>query len=189
MSKEAKARILINDLLQRAGWRFFGDNERQANIALEANVKLKKKDLDELGDDFENTKNGFVDYLLLDGNGFPLAVLEAKAEKHNPLIAKEQARNYAHSQNVRFVLLSNGNLHYFWDLEQGNPTLITEFPNPESFEHFKVFSPNPSALVNEKIDEDYIAITQNPGYRNDASWQDSGTRADYIRDTGLGIPV
>ena len=27
----------------------------------------------------------------------------------------------AKSQNCRCVILSNGNLHYFWDLERGNP--------------------------------------------------------------------
>ncbi|MBU1736317.1 MAG: type I restriction enzyme HsdR N-terminal domain-containing protein, partial [Verrucomicrobia bacterium] len=136
MQKEAKARILINDLLRRSGWRFFDDENGPANIALETNVKLKKKALDALGEDFEKTANGFVDYLLLDERGFPLAVLEAKSEKYDPFIGKEQARKYAHSQNVRFVILSNGNLHYFWDLEQGNPVLITEYPNPESFGHF-----------------------------------------------------
>ena|SRR5438132_4914129 len=71
MPKEAKARILINDLLRRSAWRFFDDETGRANIALEANVKLKKKALDELGDDFDKTANGFIDYLLLDGRGFP----------------------------------------------------------------------------------------------------------------------
>jgi len=32
MPKEAKARILINDLLQRSGWRFFDDETGPANI-------------------------------------------------------------------------------------------------------------------------------------------------------------
>ena len=53
MPKEAKARILINDLLRRSGWRFFDDESGTANVALEANVKLRKKTLDDLGDDFD----------------------------------------------------------------------------------------------------------------------------------------
>ena len=69
MQKEAKARILINDLLQRSAWRFFDDATGPANIALEAHVTFKKKTLDALGDDFEKTANGYVDYLLLDERG------------------------------------------------------------------------------------------------------------------------
>jgi type I restriction enzyme, R subunit len=185
MIKEAKARILINDLLRRSGWRFFDDENGPANIALEAQVKTKKKTLDALGEDFEKTANGYVDYLLLDERGFPLAVLEAKSEKYDPLVGKEQARKYAHSQNVRFIILSNGNLHYFWDLEQGNPVLITELPKPESFGHFNAFKPNPGALVSEKVETDYVAITQNPGYRNDPRWDDAGRRDAFVEDTGL----
>ncbi|MBS0264566.1 MAG: hypothetical protein JSS02_21710, partial [Planctomycetes bacterium] len=99
MAKEARARVRINDLLSRSGWRFFDDERGSANIALEANVKLKKKTLDELGDDFEKVPRGFVDYLLLDDRGFPIAVLEAKSEAHDPLVGKEQARKYARSLN------------------------------------------------------------------------------------------
>lgn len=185
MQKEAKSRILINVLLQRSGWRFFDDDTGPANIALEANVKLKKKALDALGNDFEKTANGFVDYLLLDDRGFPISVLEAKSEKFDPLVGKEQARRYAHSQNVRFVMLSNGNLHYFWDLEQGNPVLITEFPTPESLDRFHTFKPNPDTLVREKVDADYIAVTQNPNYRNDPRWNDTAQREAFIKDTEL----
>jgi type I restriction enzyme R subunit len=111
METEAKARVRIDGLLKRAGWRFFDDAKGPANIALEANVKIEKKEIDDFGDDFEKTVNGFVDYLLLDTKGFPCAVLEAKFEEIDPLVGKEQARKYARSLNVRFVILSNGNLH------------------------------------------------------------------------------
>jgi type I restriction enzyme R subunit len=69
MQKEAKARILINDLLRRSGWRFFDDESGPANVTLETHethVKLKKKTIDAFGDDFEKTASGYVDYLLLD---------------------------------------------------------------------------------------------------------------------------
>ena len=110
MHKEAKARILINDLLSRSGWRFFGAKSGPANISLEACVTLtlKQKTLNELGDDFEKTTRGAVDYLLLDQGGFPAAVLEAKSERFDPLVGKEKARTYASSLNARFVILSNG---------------------------------------------------------------------------------
>src|ERR1022692_4934869 len=119
--KEATARIKINKLLESAGWRFFADGSAPANICLEPSVTIKTTDLDALGDNFEKTSKGYIDFLLLDARGFPFIVLEAKAEDKNPLVAKEQARKYARSQNCRCVILSNGNMHYFWDLDRGNP--------------------------------------------------------------------
>ena len=94
MPKEAQARIKINKLLEAAGWRFFNSSEGNANIALEPHVKLTQAQVDAMGNDFETTSKGFIDFLLLDENGFPLLVLEAKAEDKNPLIGKEQARKY-----------------------------------------------------------------------------------------------
>ena len=102
MSKEASARIKINNLLQNAGWRFFNDDIGNANIQLEANVKITKHQLDDLGNNFEKTTNGFVDFLLLDDKGFPLVVLEAKREGKNPLDGKEQARRYANKLNDNY---------------------------------------------------------------------------------------
>jgi len=185
MQKEAKARILINNLLCRSGWRFFSDESGPANIALETHVKLKKQALNDLGEDFEKTTNGFVDYLLLDKLGFPMALLEAKSGKFDPLVGKEQARRYAHSQAVRFVILSNGNLHYFWDLEQGNPTLITEFPTPDSLGHLRAFKPNPEGLVSEKVEADYVALTQHPNYSDDPRWNDPAQCQAFLQETEL----
>ena len=89
--KEATSRIKINRLLEAAGWRFFPDGKMLANIQLEPKVTIKIAELDALGNDFEKTAKGFIDFLLLDSRGFPLIVLEAKAEDKNPLVGKEQA--------------------------------------------------------------------------------------------------
>ncbi len=55
MSKEAKARIKINKLLEEAGWRFFDTEEGNVNIVLENRAKLTQIELDEFGEDFEQT--------------------------------------------------------------------------------------------------------------------------------------
>jgi type I restriction enzyme R subunit len=185
MSKEAKARIKINKLLEEAGWRFFDSKEGRANIVLENKTKLTQTELDEFGEDFEKTKNGFIDYLLLDDKGFPFIVLEAKKEEINPLFAKEQARKYAQSQNCRFVILSNGNLHYFWDLQRGNPNIIAKFPKPEMVIGYTEFKPNPEALVNETVKEDYIVKTQQPDYASDPRYIDESQRSAFIEENKL----
>ncbi|MBF0377266.1 MAG: DEAD/DEAH box helicase family protein [Desulfamplus sp.] len=178
-AKEAKARIKINRLLEEAGWRFFDidngkkDNAKtkiKANVLLENNVKITVNAINELGEDFEKTKNGFIDFLLLDSDGYPFIVLEAKSEDKNPLFGKEQARRYAISQNCRFVILSNGNIHYFWDLERGNPNIISRFPSPETAVSYSNFKPNCKTLFNEHVADDYIALTQKHDYKLDPAF-------------------
>ena len=182
---EATARIKINRLLEEAGWRFFSDGDKPANICLEAGVTIRTSDIDTLGNDFEKTSRGSVDFLLLDEKGFPLIVLEAKSEQKEPLIGKEQARKYARSQNCRFVILSNGNLHYFWDLESGNPHLITSFPSPDSVGSYKRIVPDSRRLIGEKVERDYIVLTQRPGYASEAGWKMENERDAYIQANKL----
>jgi len=183
--KEATARIKINKLLEAAGWRFFAVGNAPANIRLEPSVTIKSADLDALGENFEKAGRGFVDFLLLDAKGFPLIVLEAKAEDKNPLIGKEQARKYARSQNCRFVILSNGNLHYFWDLERGNPHIITSFPTPDSVIGYQKVTPSPRRLTAEQVGDDYIVLTQRPGYQAEAGWRNDAERPGYIQANKL----
>jgi type I restriction enzyme, R subunit len=146
MSNEAKARIIINRLLEVAGWRFEDTAEGLANIQLEAGVKFG-----DLGDYLENAvsrsgQKGAIDFLLLDKDKKPLVVLEAKRATIDPLSAKEQARKYAASVGARFIILSNGESHYFWDTQFGNPKTIISFPTPDSITQFQEYKPNPDEL-------------------------------------------
>ena len=182
---EATARLKINKLLEAGGWRFFAEGDKPANIRLESSVTIKQSDLDALGHDFEKTKKGFVDFLLLDSRGFPLIVLEAKSEDKNPLVGREQALRYARSLNCRFVILSNGNLHYFWDLERGNPNTITTFPTPDSASRYREVEPDPTHLVREPVRDDYIALTQRPNYASEAAWKNEAERPGFIEANKL----
>ena len=183
--KEAAARIKINKLLENAGWRFFADAKGPANIQLEPSVTVKTQDLDALGENFEKSSKGFIDFLLLNEKSFPFIVLEAKAEDKSPLVGKEQARKYAKSQNCRFVILSNGNLHYFWDLERGNPYVITAFPTPTSVTGYQKTTPDPKRLIEEVVEDDYVVLTQRPNYATEAAWKNEGERTRFIELNGL----
>lgn len=186
-AKEAQARVKINKLLEDAGWRLLDGDGGPANVVLENNVKLTPADVDGLGKDYEKTRNGFIDFLLLDSHSFPLVVLEAKSEDHNPLDGKEQARNYANAQHARFIILSNGNLHYFWDLEQGNPTIITRFPTEQSLTQRQQYRPDPAQLAAELILDDYILVTQYPDYKRDPRWSNPQRRAELMQERDLKL--
>lgn len=184
-AKEAKARIKINKLLEAAGWRFFDDENGSANIQVEANVKITKKQFDDFGENFEKVKNGFIDFLLLDEHGKPFIVLEAKSEDKDPLVGKEQARAYAKSNFVKYVILSNGNIHYFWNIYKGNPQIILSFPTYESVRESKALNADPSRLYNEEITSDYIAVVREPRYVEAPEYKNPDTRAQYLKDRGL----
>lgn len=178
--KEAGARIKINKLLEQSGWRFEDNEKGKANIRLEPGIVYT-----ELGDDFEQTKHGFIDFLLLDKDGRPLVVVEAKKANIEPLSAKEQARNYARNVNARFIILSNGNLHYFWDTKLGNPETISRIPTQESISQYEEYIPNPLELAAAYVDENYVIDTQLPGYSRDPDFINDYTRPRYLKDHNL----
>lgn len=177
---EAQARIKINRLLEEAGWRFFDDEAGRANIVLESHTKL-----DDLGDDFEHTKNGYIDFLLVNDNQKPLIVLEAKREKIEPLSAKEQARAYAIAQKAKYVILSNGNIHYLWDIETGNPERIAAFPTLASIQQYAAYKPEPAKLVAEPVEKDFIVLTQLHNYLDYPEYHDLNKRDNFNKNHKL----
>ncbi len=96
------------------------------------------------------------------------------------MVGKEQARRYARAQNCRFVILSNGNLHYFWDLERGNPYIIISFPTPESVIGYSTVKPDPKRLVDERVGDDYVVLTQRPQYAAEAAWKNEAERSGFV---------
>ena len=183
--KEAQARIKINKLLEESGWRLVDDSNGPATVVLEGKVKITHNAADDMGEDYEKTTKGFIDYLLLDDRGYPLIILEAKSEDKNPLAGKEQARKYARGQNCGYVILSNGNIHYFWDIEKSNPSIITKFPSQQSVKNYSAYKPQPERLISEKISEDYIVLTQKPNYSQIPEYQDPKTTEQFIHANKL----
>ena len=189
MNKEALSRIKINKLLEDAGWRFFDNEKGKANIQLEPNIKLKQSDIDSLGENFEKTKNGFVDYLLLDEYGRPFVVVEAKKESIHPLDAKKQARKYANQLRAKYVILTNGNMHYFWNLEKGNPEMITTFPTYESLKESKALTSDTNNVANMNIDKYFIALSQDPYLTQSSAWKTGNDKIlfKYCCDKGFRV--
>lgn len=186
MNNEAHARIKINKLLEDSGWRFFDTDKGSANILLENHVKISQTNIDEWGNDYEKVKGGALDFLLLDSNGKPCCVLEAKKESIHPLAAKEQARKYAKTVEAQYVILSNGIVHFFWDVTKGNPKPIFKFPSPEEIGAIKDWQPDREALANEPVDEDFIVQVQMPDYATRPEWQGNVKNSkDFIWSNGL----
>ena len=144
MSKESYSRLKINKLLEESGWILIDTPEQKKNVDTEPNVKYGN------GGD-----GGFIDYLLFDKKGFPLVVIEAKKEERDPLVGKEQARTYAMNIKARFIILSNGNIHYLWDIQSGNPRVINVFPTQETLIGYEEYKPkNSKEELEQRIEEE-----------------------------------
>ena len=76
-------------------------------------------------------------------------------------------------------------MHYFWDLQRGNPNIIATFPKPETVIGYTEFKPNAEALINETVKEDYIVKTQKPDYASDPRYIDESQRSAFIEENKL----
>ena len=166
MSTEPDARIIIDKLLREADWVMPGEDQ-PPNVTTEI-----KNDA------------GEADYVLLDSKGFPLCAIEAKRSAKSPLVGKEQARGYADSLKCRFILLSNSIQHYLWDLDQGSPFVIEQFPSQAQLEMRKNEF-NPPIDEHEDIENDYVTLTQFPKYKQHPDYLDEDNKDDFINKNKL----
>lgn len=130
---EAFSRILIDKALEFSGWDLL--NPRQVQLEF-------------------NNVGGRADYLLKDGLGRVLCVLEAKREDSDPYDAKEQAKGYAENLNAPFIILSNGREHWFWNFEradQRDAYRIERLPSREDLERLRLKNLQPPRPLESEI--------------------------------------
>lgn len=87
----------------------------------------------------EYGRNQFVDYVLLDSDGVPIALVEAKRTSRDALAGKRQAADYADQIKRRFgvdpfIFLTNGTEIWFWDRERYPPRRVSGFYTLEDLE-------------------------------------------------------
>ncbi len=123
MPQETDARIIIDRLLREAGW----DIEDKAQVSTEEATRDPQSPS-------TPGAGGRADYVLKDSRSRPLAVIEAKRFSIDPYSAKDQARAYAQSLPVQFVILSHGQDHYFWDYADGDARPILGMPTQADLE-------------------------------------------------------
>ncbi|WP_374362554.1 DEAD/DEAH box helicase family protein [Cloacibacterium sp.] len=109
LTSEYKTRLVLIDLLlKEAGW----DNLNQG-VELEYEVSGMPESTNRTG-------IGYVDYVLWDDNGKPLAVIEAKSTIHDAKKGKHQATLYADCLEQKtgqrpIIFYTNGYETYLWD--------------------------------------------------------------------------
>lgn len=113
MTRETDARMVVDQLLKDAGWDIFDKSQ----VSTE-----------------EPAADGRADYLLKNSLTRPLCVVETKRFGKDPYGAKGQTLPCAQGLGAPFIILSNGNEHYFWDYGDGDARPVMGFPSQSDLE-------------------------------------------------------
>jgi type I restriction enzyme R subunit len=141
-SEAQTRRKKIDPLLMEQGW----DVNNRSLVVLEVDTKQSNFPLRDCKTVKETLRNDeeskYVDYLLLDNAGSPLAIVEAKRTSKDPHLGQRQAEEYADdikSQTGKdvFIFLSNGEQIYFWDRGRYPPRLVKGFYNRRDLERVR----------------------------------------------------
>lgn len=133
----------IDLLLKEQGWKV-GD---RAKVIIEVDTRQSNFRSQNYKTVFETLKNDmeskYVDYLLLDSFGAPIAIIEAKRTSRDPIItAQKQAEEYANDIKAQigkdvFIFLSNGYEIWFWDRERYGPRIVKGFFSQRDLERLR----------------------------------------------------
>jgi len=122
-NERATCKELIEPALSDAGW----DWEEQLRIG-PGRVNLTGDSPDSM---YDETQAIIADYILR-YRGFPLAILEAKAESDSAADGMQQASRYAHRLLIRFSIASNGRDWILTDNDTGAFEPLSAPPTPEA---------------------------------------------------------
>ena len=135
MSEAETRKRLIDVALAKVGWDIGQDGQSTGEVGQEVQIKHTVKDLD----------SGFVDYVLYDDDGLPLAVIEAKKTSKSAEIGKKQASLYASALEAEHgrrpvIMYTNGYDIFIWDDVQGYPPRqIFDFYSKDSLQRLVNF--------------------------------------------------
>lgn len=131
-SEEKTRKQQIDRMLVKAGWKISDDGTNTDEVAQEFEVKHQPT----------NTGIGYVDYVLLNNDGKPMAVIEAKKTSASAEKGKKQAELYADAiekdYGIRPVIFySNGFETYIWNDAEKNqpPRRIYDFYSKDSLQY------------------------------------------------------
>lgn len=114
MSEEDIKLNYITPALQQRGWKNY--------ITMETKVTDGRINI--RGNIVARNKAKFADYILYLNDGKPIAVVEAKDNKHSVSYGLQQAMTYAKMMDLPFAYSSNGDAFYEHDFMTGTETLI-----------------------------------------------------------------
>jgi len=148
----------IDVLLKEQGW-IVGDGRK---VIIEVDTKqsdFRAQNYRTVSETLRNDMDSkYVDYLLLDNFGVPIAIIEAKRTSKDPILtAQKQAEEYADDIKAQmgkdvFIFLSNGYEIWFWDRGRYGPRLVKGFFSQKDLERLRFQVEERKNLTDFEID-------------------------------------
>ena len=118
LSEAETRKDLINPILERVGWKLKGSYVKEEINPVKSNFKTKEYVGHEAG--IERGVDHFIDYLLLDDERSPVAIIESKKTSVSVEKGEIQARTYREDIEKQIkikipIFLTNGNKWYYVD--------------------------------------------------------------------------
>ena len=151
----------IDVMLNEQGWKV-GDKSKVVEEVDTKQSDFNKKIYKDVNETLKNDlESKFVDYLLLDKNGDPLAIIEAKRTSKDPIVGQKQAEMYAADIKKQtgkdiFIFLSNGYEILFWNTPFENPRQVKGFHSQDALERIRFQNKSKKSFLDVKIRDDII---------------------------------
>ena len=131
LSEEDIKNRYITPALNKSGW-----NNDQFRMELRVNKGFTDGKISLSGHRAHREKPKYADYVLYSGVNYPIAIVEAKDNKHTPEFGLQQAMDYAKKLDIPFAYSSNGDSFVEYDFLTGleRPITLEEFPTKEELE-------------------------------------------------------
>ncbi|WP_347259355.1 DEAD/DEAH box helicase family protein [Rudaea sp.] len=180
---EADARILIDDLLRAAGWNPADKSQVRTEVPVMELFHVAEIGIGGGGmRTVDSGSLGFIDYVLFDQRGRPLAVIEAKKQAINPYTAKQQALPYAKKIGAPFIFLTNGELTYFWDYQNDDARSVASLFSRRDLERLVHLRSERKPLAEVEIPETYVRTGETRSLR--AYQQEAMKALDHAAELG-----
>ncbi|MDX2115705.1 MAG: DEAD/DEAH box helicase family protein [Planctomycetota bacterium] len=116
-------RVYVTPALLAAGWDKPAWRVAEQHYFTDGQIVL-------VGDGHRRQKGKKADYLLRYQESFPIAVVEAKDEDHEPAAGLQQAKDYAQILGLHFAYSTNGHGIEEWDFTTNTQCSLTTYPSP-----------------------------------------------------------
>jgi type I restriction enzyme R subunit len=151
-------RVYVTPALENAGWGDPAWRIKEQHYFTDGQIVL-------VGDSYKRKPGKKADYILRYQESFPIAVVEAKDEEHEPGDGLQQAKEYAQILGLFFAYSTNGRGIVEWDFTTNTQSNLDCYPKPdELWQRLCIYKALNTARVQNPLLAPYCADSSKPRY-------------------------